>query len=220
MNKGFILDGYPRTSEDAKQVFMCADTPAEGEEAADQQKSEDPLSGFSVNQKIVPQFVILIEAEDAFLQQRAKEMPAEARAPSQMEPRAIARLKTFRDNNGASASDEKHLMTYFKNLIGEKACMLKIAQPGTEESQELKEMQDLLEQNGKPCCINLITDNDNKFLENLKKPATVNDTAVSSEKGDEMTEEEKAAMEAEAAEAAIRALEDEVDVKIRLEEEE
>jgi adenylate kinase family enzyme len=25
MNKGFILDGYPRTSEDAKQVFMCAD---------------------------------------------------------------------------------------------------------------------------------------------------------------------------------------------------
>ena len=25
MNKGFIMDGYPRNSEDAKNVFMCAD---------------------------------------------------------------------------------------------------------------------------------------------------------------------------------------------------
>ena len=60
-------------------------------------------------------------------------MPAEARAPSQTESKAMTRLKTFRDNNGSSASDEKHLMSYFKNVIGEKACMLKIAQPGTEE---------------------------------------------------------------------------------------
>jgi hypothetical protein len=81
-------------------------------------------------------------------------------------------------------------------------------------------MQDLLEQNGKPCCINLITDNDSKFLENLKKPMTVPPSAGSSEKGDDMTEEEKTQMEADATEAAIRALEDEVDVKIRLEEDE
>jgi hypothetical protein len=30
-------------------------------------------------------------------------------------------------------------------------------------------MRALLEQNGKPCCINLITEADNKFLANLHK---------------------------------------------------
>jgi len=28
-----------------------------------------------------------------------------------------------------------------------------------------------LEQNGKPCCLNLITDNDNKFLKNIERLA-------------------------------------------------
>ena len=40
-----------------------------------------------VNQKIVPQFVVVLEAEDGFLTQRAKEMPAEARAANQTEAR-------------------------------------------------------------------------------------------------------------------------------------
>jgi len=30
-------------------------------------------------------------------------------------------------------------------------------------------MQELLEKNGKPCCLNLITESDNKFLAKLAK---------------------------------------------------
>ena len=83
-------------------------------------------------------------------------------------------------------------------------------------------MQALLEQNGKPCCVNLITENDSKFLADLKKPKDLaTASATESQKDlDDMTEEEKAKIEADAAEAALRAMEDEVDQIIRKEEEE
>jgi ribosomal 50S subunit-associated protein YjgA (DUF615 family) len=35
----------------------------------------------------------------------------------------------------------------------------------------LEKMRQLLEQNGKPCCLNLITDADNKFLRNIERQA-------------------------------------------------
>ena len=53
MNKGFILDGYPRSKEDAKNVFMKKvplpmEEPADGEEAPEQQYK------LEVNEKIAP----------------------------------------------------------------------------------------------------------------------------------------------------------------------
>jgi hypothetical protein len=62
------------------------------------------------------------------------------------------------------------LLAYFKKLIGKDAVMVKLAHAGSDEAKELKEMQEFLEQNGKPCCVNLITENDSKFLNDLKKP--------------------------------------------------
>ena len=66
MNKGFILDGYPRSKEDAKNVFMKKvplpmEEPADGEEAPEQQYK------LEVNEKIAPQYAISFEADDAFL---------------------------------------------------------------------------------------------------------------------------------------------------------
>jgi hypothetical protein len=142
-------------------------------------------------------------------------MPAEARSANQTEAKVLSRLKIFRENNGTQ-TDEKHLLAYFKKLIGKDSCMVKLAHAGSDEAKELKEMQEFLEQNGKPCCVNLITENDSKFLNDLKKPRET-PSRMEGEK-EEMTEEERAKVEAEAAEAALRALEDEVDVKIREEE--
>ena len=79
MNKGFILDGYPRTTEDAKSVFLTAD-PAyaeaeEGEEAKSHKDDGALFPGFLLDEKILPQFVVILEAEDAVLQGRDKEIP-------------------------------------------------------------------------------------------------------------------------------------------------
>lgn len=80
-------------------------------------------------------------------------------------------------------------------------------------------MRALLEQNGKPCCINLITEADNKFLANLHK-LEAGEVKPPVQSTDHMNEEEKAKFEAEQAEALARSMEDEVDVLIRKEEEE
>ena len=42
---------------------------------------------------------------------------------------------------------------------------------GESEADILRDIQAFIEVNGKPCCLNLITDRDNKFLRNLEKQA-------------------------------------------------
>lgn len=37
------------------------------------------------------------------------------------------------------------------------------------DSELLADLQEFIERNGKPCCLNLITERDNKFLKNLEK---------------------------------------------------
>lgn len=37
------------------------------------------------------------------------------------------------------------------------------------KDEQLSKMREIIEQKGKPCCINMITDEDNKFLNGLKK---------------------------------------------------
>lgn len=39
------------------------------------------------------------------------------------------------------------------------------------KEEQLSKMREIIEQKGKPCCINMITDEDNKFLNGLKKLA-------------------------------------------------
>ena len=40
---------------------------------------------------------------------------------------------------------------------------------GASEPEIFGGLQDFIEKNGKPCCLNLITEKDNKFLKNLAK---------------------------------------------------
>jgi len=75
------------------------------------------------------------------------------------------RLKVWREMN-PSVDVETHMFNFFKGLIGEKNCKL-LNVPDTVAENELKTLasiQKLLEQNGKPCCVNLITENDKKHL--------------------------------------------------------
>jgi hypothetical protein len=40
-----------------------------------------------------------------------------------------------------------------------------------EFNKHMAELQEFIERNGKPCCLNLITDADTKFLKSLEKKA-------------------------------------------------
>ena len=81
------------------------------------------------------------------------------------------RLAIYRETN-SNIESESHIHHIFTQLIGEENCML-LDNPEITANQDktLSMMQAKLEQNGKPCCLNLITDNDNKFLKNIERLA-------------------------------------------------
>ena len=67
---------------------------------------------------------------------------------------------------------DSHIHNFFSKLIGNENCML-LDNPEVTANQDktLGLMCAKLEQNGKPCCLNLITDNDNRFLKNIERLA-------------------------------------------------
>lgn len=76
--------------------------------------------------------------------------------------------------------------------------------PAAIETETLISIQNFLEQNGKPCCINLITEADNKFIRSLQEQGKRKESV-------DITEEEKQDVEEDL---------DEIDMMIRKEEEE
>ena len=100
-NKGFILDGYPRTQQDAKSIFLeklPEDQVQEGE------NSDDPFPGHTINTEILPQYVIILNGDDAALKQRVKDLPVDKTANSHFtEVHMDRRLKIYREANQADS---------------------------------------------------------------------------------------------------------------------
>ena len=79
MNKGFILDGYPRNIEDAKAIFLdpipgYEATPEDSQEevkgqaaAAEETKDAGTFPGYNISEKILPQYTVIFEADNDFL---------------------------------------------------------------------------------------------------------------------------------------------------------
>lgn len=123
MNKGFIMDGYPRNQADAQAVFF--NEIPEGEESP---KQLEDFPGFEKDEKIIPQYVVFFEADDAYLKTRAKEIQAEPhRQENHTEAQTDKRLKIYRESNPPlnDPNFTKHLVSLFKSVIGEEACLLK-----------------------------------------------------------------------------------------------
>lgn len=118
MNKGFILDGFPRSQDDAKNIFMnkIVKEVAEGEPAEGEEEKE-PEYELVKNEKILPQYSIILEADDASLVHKAKELPAEKVEGTHHNDAGMQRrLKEFRARNvedsGATVKD------FFTETIG------------------------------------------------------------------------------------------------------
>lgn len=65
------MDGYPRNSADAQAIFLevCPEN--------DKTSELTDYPGFQKNDKIIPQYVVMFEADDVYLKARAKEIMAE-----------------------------------------------------------------------------------------------------------------------------------------------
>jgi hypothetical protein len=87
------------------------------------------------------------------------------------------------------------------------------------EPEIFGELQDFIEKNGKPCCLNLITDKDNKFLKNLTKAHQAPATHEGGEHHDGAADEHKESAVDEDDELAIIMKNEEEDNRKRAEEE-
>ncbi|CAI2386648.1 unnamed protein product [Moneuplotes crassus] len=89
-HRGFVLDGFPRTYEDAKNLFYWApkkkekpkkpEGEGEGEEEnADEGEEEEDEKKYKpkFQKHIYPESVIILEATDEFLMEKAKKLPSE-----------------------------------------------------------------------------------------------------------------------------------------------
>ncbi len=215
-NKGFILDGFPKCWDDALALFMTKVEESEPvEEEAEEEKDEDapvdPLKGFEANQQILPQSVIVLEGDDVVLKQRIKELVPDFQGTHWNDQGMDRRAKLFRELNPDDG--ETSIKHFFLKLMGEGNVAIEACEQ--EEGPLLGKLKTWVERNGKPCCLNLITESDNKFLKHLKKEQRKKE--AEEEKKEEAEQEDEAAKPEETLDEES---EDEITKILRIEAEE
>jgi hypothetical protein len=70
------------------------------------------------------------------------------------------RLKVYREQNIHESGNS--VQCFFKKIIGEEN--VKVINGLLPEAENQTKLQEFIERNGKPCCLNLITDKDIRFL--------------------------------------------------------
>lgn len=81
-NRGYILDGYPRTFKDACEVFLqrIKKFDEEGNEIEEdepelEEGEEKSYEGYEPNPDVYPSSVIVLKGEDDYLIERVKHLP-------------------------------------------------------------------------------------------------------------------------------------------------
>uniref|UniRef100_A0A3P8SCB6 Adenylate kinase 7a n=1 Tax=Amphiprion percula TaxID=161767 RepID=A0A3P8SCB6_AMPPE len=102
-NQGFVLDGFPKTYEQAKLIFSDEDL-----------ESQDPMSKRPVcNKRITPEHVLALNASDYFLTKRVQGLPESvAEQLRYTNDEFVPRLTRYRQLSGA----EETLLDYFDQL--------------------------------------------------------------------------------------------------------
>lgn len=117
MNKGFILDGYPRSKEEAQGVFIDRIPIPNEVEVQEGEEEPEPQYDEKVIEKILPQYAIAMEADDAHLMQKMKEMPVEKIDGTHWNDAGMQRrMKDYRAKNVEDSGET--VKDFFNQLIG------------------------------------------------------------------------------------------------------
>ncbi|XP_046849860.1 adenylate kinase 7-like [Xenia sp. Carnegie-2017] len=102
-NQGFILDGFPKTYEVAKELFQ----------AEENDEDEDNEAVVKYNKLIMPEIVVSLDASDEFLKARIMNLPESVVAGTHnTEEGLLRRLAEFRAVN----TEDETVLNYFDEL--------------------------------------------------------------------------------------------------------
>lgn len=110
-NQGYILDGYPKTMEQTREIFeIDEDQVVEEEEEIEEEEEEGEKE---IKKLILPDFVITLEASDEFLYKRVMSMPEnKIQGTHYTEEQMVRRVNEFRANN----TEENTLLNIFDEI--------------------------------------------------------------------------------------------------------
>ncbi|XP_041353358.1 adenylate kinase 7-like [Gigantopelta aegis] len=101
-NQGFILDGFPKTQEQAKELF-----------ANEEDEEEETSKETSYDQTIMPEYVVCLEATDEFLKQRVMNLPESVVSGTHnTEAGLLRRLSEYKTLN----TEDDTVLNYFDEL--------------------------------------------------------------------------------------------------------
>ncbi|XP_070835539.1 adenylate kinase 7 [Chaetodon trifascialis] len=102
-NQGFVLDGFPKTYEQAKELFY-----------AEEYQPEEGTSLISIySQRITPEFVLCLDASDVFLKDRVMNLPERlVQEHNYEQEHFLRRLAMYRENN----LEDDTVVGYFDEL--------------------------------------------------------------------------------------------------------
>ncbi|XP_045067118.1 adenylate kinase 7-like [Coregonus clupeaformis] len=102
-NHGFVLDGFPKSYDQAKEIFYDEDM------EPDYPRSKMP----AYNKKIIPEFIFSLEASDDFLKERVQNLPESvAEKMRYSKDEYLSRLKKYRKAN----VEDETVLNYFDEL--------------------------------------------------------------------------------------------------------
>ncbi|KAK4884795.1 hypothetical protein RN001_001066 [Aquatica leii] len=106
-NQGYVLDGYPKTIDQATELFAVTE-PGDDEEILEEEEG-----GFGPRSPLLPDFVVSLEATDEFLCERVMVLPEEEiQGTHYAEVPMLRRLAEFRTNN----TDDNTPLNFFNEL--------------------------------------------------------------------------------------------------------